>query len=97
MTKRNQINRAKEIFSATYNYPAIPFRSIGRAAFAWAMAEAAREAREAARIAAIPAEVRAARLEQINRALVMLDYRHDYTRASIERRDLLAERRTLAA
>lgn len=30
-------SRAKAIFCATYKYPSIPFRSIGRPCFAWAM------------------------------------------------------------
>lgn len=88
---------AKQIFGRTYNYPAVPFRSLGRECFAWAMKEAARQTREAARIAAIPAEVKEARLTAINDALLILDYRSDYTRASRERGVLLTERNALLA
>jgi len=88
---------AKEIFCRTYRYPAIPFRSLGRECFAWAMTEARRQIAETARIAAIPAEVKEARLTAINDALLILDYRSDYSRASRERGVLLAERNALSA
>jgi hypothetical protein len=46
--------RAKEIFCATYSYPAVPFRSIGRRCFKSAMVAARREADQLARLKAIP-------------------------------------------
>lgn len=102
MTNRNEnsrqiMTRAWAIFRATYRFPAVPFKSIGRPCFGWALKEAHREVRAAAAIAAIPAPVKAARVEAINRALVILDYRSDYSRASRERGALLAERNTLSA
>lgn len=45
--------RAWELFRQTYRYPSIPFASIGRKCFAWALKTAWAEAREAARLAAL--------------------------------------------
>jgi hypothetical protein len=46
----------------------IPFASIRRKAFAWALREAWRQVREEARIAAVPAEVKAGQAAQIREA-----------------------------
>ena len=50
MGKSAIMSRAWAIFRERYNYPAIPFRSIGRPCFAWALCEAWREARDAAAV-----------------------------------------------
>jgi hypothetical protein len=41
------MSRAWAIFRETYNYPRIPFRSIGRQCFAWALRKAWAELRSA--------------------------------------------------
>lgn len=46
------MSRAWAIFREKYNYPRVPFRSIGKACFAWALKMAWHEARETARLAA---------------------------------------------
>ena len=48
--------RAWAIFRASYNYPRVPFRSIGRACFAWALKAAWVEARQTARLADLSVE-----------------------------------------
>jgi hypothetical protein len=55
------MRRAWENFRETYKYPQIKFSDIGRKCFAWALRKAWEEVREAARIAAIPAQHRAKR------------------------------------
>jgi hypothetical protein len=59
------MRRAWAIFRETYRYPEIKFSDIGRRCFAWALRKAWEEAREVARIAAIPADVRAERIETL--------------------------------
>lgn len=78
------MNAAWQIFRETYKYPAIPFRSIGRECFAWALKEAHRRAREAARIAAIPAAVKEVRISDLQvareRAVFISSYRQSQAR-----------------
>ena len=50
--RRKVMARAWEIFRVTYNYPRIPFRSIGRRCFASCLRRAWAEARETVRLAA---------------------------------------------
>ena len=64
------MRRAWAIFAESYKFPQIKFRDIGRKCFAWALKRAWAEAREAARIAATPAEVKA---ERIGALQTMLD------------------------
>lgn len=76
------------------NYANRPFY---RAGFQWALRHAWWEVKEAARLAAIPAEVKAARVEQINAELAYLPYRSfRYNNASREQ-ELRSELRQLAA
>jgi hypothetical protein len=62
MDKSRIMQAAWQIFRETYHYPAVPFKSIGRPCFGWALSEAYRREREKARIAAIPASVKTARI-----------------------------------
>jgi hypothetical protein len=62
------MRRAWEIFRRDYNYPAIPFHRIGRHCFASCLRMAWFEAKRAAAAAAIPADVRAARLVSLRAA-----------------------------
>lgn len=66
--------RAWAIFRETYKYPAIKFSSIGWKCFGWALRTAWAEAREAARIADIPADVKAARIAILNRTIELASY-----------------------
>ncbi|CAL74423.1 hypothetical protein BRADO0480 [Bradyrhizobium sp. ORS 278] len=52
------MRRAWAIFREVYKYPQIKFSDIGRNCFAWALRKAWAEAREAARLSAIPAQER---------------------------------------
>lgn len=80
--------KAKEIFCRTYNYPAVPFRSIGRKCFAWARREACRQVAEAARIAAIPADVKAARAAELRSRIELTFFSGTY--AATQRRAAMA-------
>ena len=84
-------------FPQTYNYPAVPFKSIGRKCFAWALRRAWAEAKEAARIAAMPTPVKAARADALRSELRLLTYRADYRAASARRREIETELSALAA
>jgi hypothetical protein len=63
------MNRAWAIFRQTYHYPEISFAKIGRECFAWALRQAWAEARTAARLAAIPAPVKADRIATLHAAI----------------------------
>jgi hypothetical protein len=63
------MTRAWAIFRATYHYPQIKFASIGRDCFAWALRQAWAEARAGARVAAIPAPVKAERIATLQAAI----------------------------
>lgn len=98
MLDQSEIMRqAWAIFRQTYNYPAIPFRSIGRQCYAWALRKAWAEAKEAARIAAIPAAVKAERAEALRSEMGLLTYREDYRAACARRHEIETELATLAA
>lgn len=90
------MSAAWQIFRETYNYPRVSFRSIGRQCFAWALKEAHRRAREAARLAAIPAPVKAVRVADLQvareRAAFIASYRQSQARIA----EIDAELSTLA-
>jgi hypothetical protein len=62
--------RAKAIFSRTFGYPSVPFRSIGRPCFAWAMKEAARQITAEAKAAAMPRAERERRIANLEKQRV---------------------------
>lgn len=98
MANRAQImKRAWELFRATYHYPAVPFAAIGRGCFASALKAAWAEAREAARLAAIPADAKAARVVALRQSLEMLAYVDNYRVAFHEARQIETELAALAA
>ncbi|MDR6306181.1 hypothetical protein GGQ85_003909 [Nitrobacter vulgaris] len=74
--------RAWAIFRETYKYPAIKFSSIGWKCFGWALRTAWAEAREAARIADIPADVKAARIAVLTRTIELASYSESWPAAS---------------
>jgi hypothetical protein len=76
--------RAWAIFRETYKYPAISFFSIGWKCFGWALRKAWAEARETARIATIPADVKAARIAVLNRTIELASYSECWPEASSE-------------
>jgi hypothetical protein len=91
------MRRAWEIFRKTYSYPSIPFRLIGRPCFAWALKEAWWQAREATRVAAIPADVRAKRIAELRVAHQFQDYVDSYPAVLIARAAIDAEISRLTA
>lgn len=76
--RRAIMQAAWQIFRETYRYPAVPFRSIGRKCFAWALSEAHRRAKVAAKIAAIPAADKAARIAELIREKELAVYADSY-------------------
>lgn len=76
--------RAWEIFRDTYKYPAIKFSSIGWKCFGWALKQAWSEAREAARVAAIPAKQKAARIAVLNRTIELASFSESWPQAQRE-------------
>lgn len=101
MTATTEIKaRAKVIFGRAYNYPAVPLRSIGRQCFAWAMAKARQElsteARDAARLAHMPAKVRALRARKIRASLELLPMIDSWPAVVAARAELETELRRLA-
>jgi hypothetical protein len=101
MSRSSLMTRAWRIFRQTYRYQGrgkgIPFASIGRKAFAWALREAWRQVREEARIAAIPADVKAARAAQIGDQLADLVWIDNVRQAEATRAVLTAELRQIGA
>ena len=97
MNRQAIMSCAWVIFRKAYGYPTIPFRSIGRPCFAWALSKAWHEAREAARLAAIPAPVKFARAEALQSEISMLTYRDDYSAVQARRAEINNELASLTA
>lgn len=89
--------RAWAIFREHYCYPGIPFREIGHKCFGWALHMAWREAKEAARIAAIPAEVKATRIAELRRVIELAEYSESWPQARREISNARAEISRLSA
>jgi hypothetical protein len=81
MNKRQIMLAAWELFREKYHYPTTSFKSIGRACFGWCLSEAYRRAREAARIAAIPVEIKQARVADLHRARELAAFMANYRQA----------------
>lgn len=96
--KNRQIMQAAwQIFRESYNFPAVPFKSIGRKCFGWALSEAHRRAKIAARAAAIAPEVKAARVAELNRQIELAPYADSYSTTTATIARCQAELATLAA
>jgi hypothetical protein len=74
MDRGDVMRRAWVIFRQTYKYPQFKFADIGRNCFAWALRQAWAEAREATRLAAIPTEVKAGRIETLHGLIQRASY-----------------------
>ena len=97
MDRQAIMSRAWVIFRQTYNYPSNSFRCIGRQCFAWALKEAWRLAREAARIAAFPDDLKVARRAELERDRSLLAYCDSYSVAQFRTREIEQELTHLAA
>lgn len=97
VNRRAIMQRAWAIFRSTYHYPAIPFASIGAECFASSLRRAWHEAKEAARIAAIPVPVKAERVVALREMIEGLTYSDDYQRACVTRKCAEKEIASLAA
>ncbi len=82
--RRTITARAWEIFREAYKYPAIKFSGIDWKCFGWALRKAWAEAREAARVAAIPAEQKAARIAVLNRTIELASFSESWPQAQRE-------------
>ena len=72
--KSHIMKRAWVIFSETYCYPSVPFKSIGRKCFAWALRQAWAEAKQAVEAADNAADRNQAQLILHNR-IAALDFK----------------------
>ncbi len=93
LDRRAVMARAWAIFRETYNYPAIEFSKIGRPCFGWALRKAWAEARDAARVAIIPATNRAARIAVLTRTIELATYNESWPQAY---REISASRAEIA-
>jgi hypothetical protein len=95
------MSRAWVLFRERYGYrgrsQGIPFASIGRPCFNHCLRLAWREYREAAAIAAIPAEVKAERISTIRAHIAELHWMDNWRQAEADRTVYEAEIRRLAA
>lgn len=86
---------AKAIFASTYNYPRVRYRSIGRKAFAWALnrarAEIAALEAERARIAAMSAAEKAARIAALREHAELAEFADSYPAVVSARAAVAAE------
>ena len=76
--------RAWEIFRDVYHYPRIKFSSIGWKCFGWALKQAWFEARQAARLAAMPATDKTTRIAVLNRTIELAQYADSWPQAQLE-------------
>lgn len=91
MNKQEIMKAAWAIFRETYHYPAVPFRSLGRKCFGWALSEAYRRARAAARIAAIPVEIKTARIAELQAAREIAGFMSSYRQSQARVAEIDAE------
>lgn len=89
--------RAWAIFRQTYLYPQIKFSSIGRACFASCLRRAWAEVRDAARIAMIPAAVKAARIDALTDIIAFAPFGESWALARHEISSARAELDRLSA
>ena len=97
MNKREIMTAAWALFRETYHYPAVPFKSLGRQCFGWCLSETYRRAKEAARIAAIPNDVKAERIAKLKWQLELTPYIESYLQSTGRARALRAEINALTA
>lgn len=91
------MRRAWRLMTEVYSFGRLRFSSIGRRCFAWCLATAWREAREEMARQAIPAEVRAARVANLNVELSNLRYLDDWRHVNRREAEIRAELDRLAA
>jgi hypothetical protein len=78
------MRRAWAIFRQAYKYPAIKFASIGWKCFGGCVRQAWAEAKDAARIAAIPAADKAARILELSDTIRFAPFNESWRQASRE-------------
>lgn len=76
--------RAWSIFRETYKYPSIKFSSIGWKCFGACVRQAWTEAKEAARVAAIPAPEKAARITALQDTIRFASFGDNWAQARTE-------------
>jgi hypothetical protein len=90
------MRRAWELFRRDYGFPAIPFHRIGRHCFASCLARAWWEAKRDAAVAAIPADVRAARVVSLRAAADATVTVENWRQASARRAEIESDIRRLS-
>ena len=100
MNRKAIMSRAWAIFGESYGYRGkggTPFKAIGRRCFAAALRAAWKEHRDAQALAAIPADVKAARIESLQAQLADLQWMDNWRQAQALRFSIEAEISRLAA
>lgn len=100
MNRKAIMQRAWAIFRMNYCYTGkggTPFNAIGRHCFAAALRAAWKEHRDAQAIAAIPADVKASRIETLRSQLEDLEWMDNWRQAQALRVSIEAEISRLAA
>ncbi|WP_246663758.1 hypothetical protein [Tardiphaga sp. vice278] len=93
MSRTNVMTRAWAMFRQAYNYPRIKFASIGRKCFASCLRAAWAEARKAAKVSAMPAAAKAARIVELTDTIRFAPFSESWRQAS---REISAARAELA-
>lgn len=95
--RRAVMRRAWDLMAISYSFGRIPFRSIGRKCFAWCLRKAWSEARDEIARRAIPAEVLADRVADLEEELSKLVYIDDWRHVERRTREINDAIRWLAA
>ena len=94
LSPRAVMTEAWRIFRTAYNYPYVPFRSIGRPCFVWALNQACANARHQSYLVALGPEALTQALEQLSAEETALVYL-THGSASQRKREMAARRATL--
>src|SRR5690349_19612517 len=100
-TSQKVMRCAWAIFAERYGYrgpvKGTPFKSISMPCFVWCLRQAWTEAKDAAVVAAIPAEEKAARIEAFRARIADLQWMENFRQAEANRAVYKAEIRRLGA
>ena len=97
INRRQVMQTAWNLFRKHYNFPRLPFKSIGRKCFAWCVGEAWRVEKIAAQKAAMSVAQIQARIAALSDELTLAQYRRWTPEASSTSRDIQIELNELAA
>lgn len=97
MDRTAVMRAAWALFRECYSYPRVPFKSLGRECFAHCLKLAWAKAKEAALIAAIPAESKVRLVASLHDQLEQCRFMENWSQASARRATLAAQLAQLVA